>query len=197
VNFLRREGVTLWHATAAQLAAAAAADVVAPADLPALRNVSWWAVGMSASVVSYWTRRVGHARFTSLYGAPEAATVTTHQAWRAGAEPESDVPLGAACPGQEIVILDAHEEPAAADTVGDIWIRGVGLSPGYWGNAGATSEAFRSDGPGRDRMWRTGDRGRRAPDGSVYLVGAVPAEVWRAGAVSRPAAAALGSSAGA
>ena len=186
-DFLRREGVTVWHATAEALAAAAAADVVSPGDLPALRHASWWTDGVSGTVVSYWTRRLGHTRFTSLYGAPEASTVSAHHVWREGAPIPSGAPLGAVCPGQELVLLDGQLEPVATDVVGDIWIRGLSLSPGYWSNASATAEVFRADTAGvgiHDRMWRTGDRGLRRSDGLLYLAGPEAEETWRGAAPS-------------
>ena len=190
-DFLRREGVTVWHATAEALAAGAAADVVSPGDLPALRHTSWWTDGVSGAVVSYWTRRLGHTRFTSLYGAPEASTVSAHHVWREGVPVPLGTPLGAVCPGQEVVILDGQMEAVAADVVGDIWIRGLSLSPGYWSNASATSEAFRAEAAGvgiHDRMWRTGDRGLRRTDGLLYLTRPEDEETWR-GAAPSPATA--------
>jgi acyl-coenzyme A synthetase/AMP-(fatty) acid ligase len=201
IDFLRRERVTVWHATAEALAAGAAADVVSPGDLTALRHVSWWTGGVSAPV-SYWTRRVGHTRFTSLYGGPEAATVTAHHTWRDGSPVTSGTPLGDVCPGQEVVILDDQLEPVATDMIGDIWIRGLSLGPGYWGNTSATAEAFRGEAGGaglQDRMWRSGDRGRRGPDGLLYLVGPEAEETWRGAAPSPTATsgAALESGAGA
>ena len=201
IDFLRRERLTVWHATAEALAAGAAADVVLPGDLPALRHVSWWTGGVSAPVLSYWTRRIGRTRFTSLYGAPEAATVSAHHAWRDGAPVTSGTPLGDLCPGQEVVILDDQLEPVATGVVGDIWIRGLSLSPGYWGNTSATAEAFRGEAAGgglHERMWRAGDRGRRGSDGLLYLVGPEAEETWRAAPSPTPTpGAALESGAGA
>ena len=181
VDLLRRDAVTHWYATADQLTAAAAADSVLPADLPRLRHVICWAEVVAAPVFRYWTRRVGHSRFTSVYGAPEAATISAHWTW-AERGPASEQPLGQVCPGHDLVVLNDQLEPTVTNEVGDIWIKGMGLSPGYWRNPTATAEEFRGQGLGaglRDRMWRSGDRGRRASDGSLYLVRATTDHTWQ------------------
>jgi non-ribosomal peptide synthetase component F len=175
VDSLRRSKVTHWYTTGADLASAATADVVLPADLPALRQVMWWTDVVLPGAIHYWTRRLSHVRFTSLYGAPEAATVSAHQTWRDEPAAIPDVPIGVARPGQDVVILNDDREPVPAGGTGEVWIKGLGLSPGYWGDPGGTAEVFRREGldaAGRDRMWRTGDRGRLGPDGSLYLTAA-------------------------
>lgn len=115
-----------------------------------------------------------------MYGAAEAATVSAYWTWRdSGAA--SGVPLGQACPGHDLVVLNDQLEPTGAGEVGDIWIKGVGLSPGYWRDAAATAEGFRGQGLGadpRDRMWRSGDRGRRDRDGALSLVRATIDDAW-------------------
>ena len=182
LDLLRRDAVTHWYATADQLTAAAAADSVLPADLPGLRHVICWAEAVAAPVSRYWTRRVGHSRFTSVYGAPEAGTVSAHWTWTEGG-PALEPPLGRVCPGHDLVVLNEQLEPTVTDEVGDIWIKGMGLSPGYWRNPIATAEEFRGQGLGaglRDRMWRSGDRGRRGSDGSLYLVRATSDNTWQA-----------------
>jgi non-ribosomal peptide synthetase component F len=56
--------------------------------------------------------------------------------------------------------------------VGDLYIRGAGLSPGYWRDPDKTALAFLPYGPdGRERIYKTGDRARVGDDGLVYFMG--------------------------
>jgi long-chain acyl-CoA synthetase len=48
--------------------------------------------------------------------------------------------------------------------IGEVWIRGPNVIPGYWGNEAATRESF---GGG---WFRTGDLGYRDPEGRYYIV---------------------------
>src|SRR5262249_42113463 len=56
--------------------------------------------------------------------------------------------------------------PAAPGEIGDLYISGVGLSPGYWRDPARTREVFLEDG-----MYRTGDLARVGTDGMIYLTG--------------------------
>jgi non-ribosomal peptide synthetase component F len=171
-EFLRRERLTQWLTTAEILSRMAEADVVLPGDFPALRRVLWFAEPIAPSALRYWMRRVGHARFTSLFGAPETATVSACHTW--GQEPgagEPAMPVGAPRQGQQVLVLNAGLEPVNTDEVGDVWVRGAGLSPGYWRDTAATAQAFHQvPSAGGERMWRTGRAGRRAADGQLHFV---------------------------
>ena len=165
--------MTIWFAAPEALTLLAEADAVAPGDFPALKQVVWWGSGMNAGVLRYWMTRVGHARFTSLYGSAETAA-SAHYRWTPERVTQAGLhPVGDTCPGQQILVLDSKLERVAVGTVGDLWVRGVGLSAGYWGDPAATADAFRwssTDATGSERMWRTGDRGQYGRDGQVYLV---------------------------
>ena len=53
---------------------------------------------------------------------------------------------------------------ADIDELGEVWIRGVTVTPGYWNNPEATAQAF------TDGWFRTGDAARRDADGYYYIV---------------------------
>ena len=51
---------------------------------------------------------------------------------------------------------------------GELWFAGPGITPGYWGNPGATQDAFADGG------WlRSGDIGRQDADGYYYIAGRI------------------------
>ncbi len=199
-DFIRRERLTQWGTTAETLAAMAGADLVAPGDFPALRHVIWWGGAPSALALRYWMRRVGHAQFTTLYGAPEATSTSAYYTWTPDAEPaDALAPIGTACSGHEVLVLNHRLEPVETDETGDLWIRGVGVSPGYWGDTHATAEVFHQarSGVRSDRMCRTGDRGLRSRDGQILRLVPRDGAEWPVAGASQDSGAALESSAGA
>ena len=118
--------------------------------------------------------RVPQATFTNLYGPTEATIASSY--YRVD-KPPSDareaIPIGQACPGEELLILDDELSPVPLGEIGHLYIGGVGLSPGYWQDDAKTREAFQPDPrPGREgRIYRTGDLARFGPDGLVYFLG--------------------------
>lgn len=64
----------------------------------------------------------------------------------------------------EVRLVDDTGNDVAADEVGEIWIRGPSITPGYWDDPEATRDAF------TDGWFRTGDAARRDPDGYYYIV---------------------------
>jgi len=61
-------------------------------------------------------------------------------------------------------IVDESGVDVAADQVGELWLRGPSISPGYWNQPELTREAF-SDG-----WFKTGDAAKRDADGFYYIV---------------------------
>ena len=72
----------------------------------------------------------------------------------------------------EILLLDEDGQAVRPDDIGEIAIRSRYLSPGYWRRPDLTAAAFRSDpAGGPERIYRTGDLGRRLPDGCLVHLG--------------------------
>lgn len=77
------------------------------------------------------------------------------------------VPVGFPVDETEVLLLDADGRSA---TVGEIAIKSAHVAPGYWRNPQATDAVFRDAGE-NIRIYRTGDMGRRLPDGSIKFEG--------------------------
>ncbi|SKA48771.1 amino acid adenylation domain-containing protein, partial [Chitinophaga eiseniae] len=75
-------------------------------------------------------------------------------------------------PNYDVYILDEHGHLCPEYVAGEICTGGQGLALGYLHNPVLTAERFIAHPfePGR-RLYRTGDRARRMPDGSILLLG--------------------------
>ncbi|GAA4727231.1 amino acid adenylation domain-containing protein [Phytohabitans rumicis] len=108
------------------------------------------------------------ARLHNLYGPTEASVdVTFHEVTPSGGH----IPIGTPITGVSVRVLDAELNPVPPGVPGDIHLAGVGLARGYLGRPGLTAERFVPDPRGGGRLYRTGDRGRFLPDGSVRYLG--------------------------
>jgi fatty-acyl-CoA synthase len=64
------------------------------------------------------------------------------------------------------VRLVAGERDVASGETGEIWMRGPGITPGYWRRPEETARAFTADG-----WFKSGDLGWCDSDGAMYVVG--------------------------
>jgi len=86
------------------------------------------------------------------------------------------VPVGRPVLDTEVVLLDRSGRET--DVLGEIGIRSEYLALGYWRRPDLTANAFRPDpAGGRGRVYRTGDLGRRLPDGTLEFLGRADAQV--------------------
>ncbi len=113
------------------------------------------------------------------YGVPviEAYGMTenTHQMTSNPLPPGERRPGSVGVPaGAEVRIVDASGADVADGSVGEVAIRGPGLTPGYLGNAAANAEAF------FDGWFRTGDEGV-IEDGFLTLRGRLKEMILRGG----------------
>ena len=107
------------------------------------------------------------------YG-PTETTVVATRVPVAGAG-SVDGALGHPIDGTQVHVLDGRLVPVPWGVAGELVIGGHGLARGYRGRPAATAERFvpnpfAPDRPG-DRLYRTGDRGRRLADGSLQFLG--------------------------
>jgi amino acid adenylation domain-containing protein len=180
-QYMREAELTQWFSVPSVLNLMAKFDAVRHGDFPRLRRVMWCGETLPTPTLIYWMRRVPHARFTNLYGPTEATIASSYYTVaRCPSDERESIPIGEACAGEELLLLDARLQPTPAGEIGDLYIRGVGLSPGYWRDPDKTRAAFIPcpGGAGlRDRIYRTGDLARRGTDGLTYFLGRADTQI--------------------
>ncbi|HSW17913.1 MAG TPA: class I adenylate-forming enzyme family protein [Ramlibacter sp.] len=82
---------------------------------------------------------------------------------------------GLASPIVEVRIADIDGSPLPTGEAGEIWLRGVTVMDGYWGEAQATAQAL------RDGWFRTGDVGLMDADGFLRVVDRIKDVINRSG----------------
>ena len=180
-QFIRDARLTQWFSVPAALTLMARHGVLQDDDFATLRRVLWCGEALPTPTLIYWMRRVPHARFTNLYGPTEATIASSHYTVPVCPQDEREpIPIGTACAGEELLVLDEALRPLPPGETGHLHIRGVGLSPGYWRDAEKTRAAFLPypGGQGReDRLYRTGDLAWRDAEGCFHFVGRADTQI--------------------
>lgn len=106
------------------------------------------------------------------YGPTECTVVSTWAVLQPGAE--GTPPIGLPITGASIYLLSEIGEQVPDGEIGEIYIGGAGIGRGYRNLPDVTERSFLPDpfaaAPGA-RMYRTGDRGMRRPDGNLEFRG--------------------------
>jgi amino acid adenylation domain-containing protein len=176
-HFIRTHRLTQWFSVPSVLNLMAKFDVLREHDFPSLKRVLFAGEVLPTPTLMYWMKRLPHVRFTNLYGPTETTISSSHHTFTACPTSEQEpIPIGTACAGEELLLLDGERRPVADGDIGEIYIRGVGVSPGYWRDPVKTQGAFLDDG-NRGRIYKTGDLGRRDADGLFYFCGRADTQI--------------------
>jgi amino acid adenylation domain-containing protein len=180
-SFIRDSQLTQWFSVPSILNYMAKFDVVAASDFPALKRLLWCGEVLPVPVLAYWMQRLPHVTFTNLYGPTEATIASSY--YTVPKRPEdlrAEIPIGSPCGGEQLYVLDEYMQPVNHGEVGDLYIQGAGLSPGYYKDPERTRAVFVrnpfSSEPS-DRLYKTGDLARVGEDGLVYFVGRADTQV--------------------
>ena len=179
--FIREAELTQFFSVPSVLNYLAKFDVVRPRDFPALQRLLWCGEVFPTPGLIYWMQRLPHVQFTNLYGPTEATIASSfYTLARCPTDEKAPIPIGTACSGEELLVLNEQLRPLPPHTIGDLYIRGAGLSPGYWKDPEKTRGAFlpnpHSSEP-TDRIYKTGDLAEIGEDGLVYFLGRADSQI--------------------
>jgi amino acid adenylation domain-containing protein len=178
---IEESGLTQWFSVPSILNHMAKLDVVRPGAFPCLRRLLWCGERFPTPALKYWMQRLPRVQFTNLYGPTETTVASSYYRVLSCPQDErEEIPIGQGCDGEDLLVLNSELRPVPPGESGDLYIRGPGLSAGYWRDPVRTAAAFipnpLSDQPG-DRLYRTGDLAKVDDQGRIVLLGRVDTQV--------------------
>lgn len=130
------------------------------------------------ALLQKWFARYPRKRVVNAYGPTEASDDICHHHMTAA--PSGDtVPVGKPVQNMHIYILSRDNKLCPVGATGEICVSGIGVGRGYWNDDEKTRRSFTTDPFTAElrRMYRTGDRGRWLPDGTVEYLGRMDEQV--------------------
>ncbi len=179
IAFMRDRRLTQWFSVPSVLTYLTRFDAVEQGDFPEMKRLIWCGEVFPTPSLITWMDKLPHVAFTNLYGPTEATIASSyHTVPSIPADPKESVPIGKACGGEEMLILDEDLKPLPKGETGDIWIAGVGVTDGYWRDRDRTEAAFRPR-PGTDGglIYRTGDLGYVGEDEEIHFIGRADSQI--------------------
>jgi len=113
----------------------------------------------------------------NMYGPTETTIWSSVNQIRQGDDP---ITIGHAIGNTQLYVLDKYEQPVPLKVVGELHIGGEGLAEGYLNLPQLTKEKFVADPFSTKpsaRLYKTGDRARYMPDGSIEILGRMDDQV--------------------
>jgi len=172
VEWMARAGVTVWDSVPALMEMLVdhleARSELLPESLRlVLMSGDWIPVHLPGRIAALQPG----ARVISMGGATEASIWSIlHPIERVDSSRPS-IPYGRPMLNQRYHVLDERLEPCPDWTPGQLYIGGVGLARGYWGDEDRTQASFLRHPRTGERLYRTGDLGRWRPDGEIEFLG--------------------------
>jgi amino acid adenylation domain-containing protein len=170
---LADERVTVLNQTPSAFRALEAVQAGLP---PALRLVVFGGEPVDLPSVGRWFGRHGSTRpaLVNMYGITETTVHVTHRRLTPGDVAAGGSPVGEPIPDLQVHVLDRWGNPVPPGVPGELFVGGAGVARGYRNRPAPTAERFVPDPfsgiPGA-RLYRTGDIGRRAADGTLEHLG--------------------------
>ncbi|XP_055302606.1 uncharacterized protein LOC129568577 [Sitodiplosis mosellana] len=147
-----------------------------------LRYVILAGEALNSMILRDWYEKydIGQTVLANLYGPTETVVFATSWVCNFTIPESSPIPIGRPLPNKRIYLLDTYGEPVPLGAEGEVYIGGAGVARGYLNRPELTAESFLPD-PFSDtswaRMYRTGDRARYLPDGSLVYLGRIDQQV--------------------
>jgi amino acid adenylation domain-containing protein len=109
------------------------------------------------------------------YGPTEASVYCTCYCIDGSSESHRNTPIGRPLAGAEIFLFNSRMEPVADGEEGEIFVGGPQVARGYLNCPRLTADAFPETPHGR--LYRTGDRAVRLPDGNLMFAGRMDQQI--------------------
>jgi amino acid adenylation domain-containing protein len=170
-SWLSRERITVYRSAVS--AFRAFVDTLGSDEFPDLRLVLVYGEpAYGADVERYQRHFSDRCVFVSTLGCRETGDYAFFFADKTDPVPRDAVPGGYVTEGLEVRVLDESGRAVPEGEIGELAVRSAYSAVGYWDRPDLTDAAFLPDPAGGvARIYRTGDLGRRLPDGCLVHLG--------------------------
>ena len=151
-----------------------------PDDLRGLRYLEAGGEALSVPHVRRALERLPGVVIGNGYGPTENGIITTRRIVRPADVERPGIPIGEPVPGTRAYVLDSALRPVPVGVPGELCAAGDGLALGYAGRPELTAERFVTVDLGDgmiERVYRTGDRARWLPEGTLEYLGRLDGQV--------------------
>lgn len=177
-EFLTTEKVTVLNQTPSAFYQLIRADEASVGKL-SLRYVIFGGEALDLQSLRFWLEKYGDKtpRLINMYGITETTVHVTYRPISLSDLTGNASVIGTTIPDLTIYLLDEKLELVPDGLPGEIYIAGAGVTHGYLNRPALTAERFVPNPFDSGRLYRSGDLGRRLPNGDLEYLGRVDRQV--------------------
>lgn len=173
-NFIEKNGITIWYSVPSALILLMLHVDLKAHDLSKLRTILFAGEVFPIKYVRQLAELFPMAQLWNLYGPTETNVCTYYEVDRTALPTMDRLPIGRACANTEVFAVDEQDELAQPGQPGELFVRGPGVTCGYWGDAEKTKRSLvlnRFQPNFEEKAYRTGDIVTLMPDGNYDFMG--------------------------
>jgi len=173
-EFILENKLNQWFSVPSALSYLAKFQVIPKGGYPDLKRLIWCGEVFPLPGLQYWMKNLPDVQFTNLYGPTEATIASSYHTVDTFPDDLAEIPIGKPISNEKLIVLDEDLRRKDVEEVGDLYIAGSGLSPGYWKDIAKTKAAFMwytNEEGRRERIYKTGDLASIGENGLVYFHG--------------------------
>ena len=175
MSFIEKHEVTLWKGISSLLMYLARTGALEKKRIPTLQRILFGGESLPTKHLINWMLTYPDKSFYNVYGPTEATGISTcYPVREIPKHHEEAIPIGYPSKDTEVVLIDQNNAHVEAGEVGELCIKGAGLSRGYWEDEQKSKCVFvvnpLTNSPG-DIVFKTGDLATVGEDGALIYLG--------------------------
>lgn len=143
LNYIADQKINFIFWVPSALIAVANSGLLERIDCSCLKKILFAGEVMPNKYLNYWRKNVSADIYANLYGPTELTDVCAYYVVNREFKDDDPLPIGNACRNTQIMLLDEADRVISAQgEMGELCVRGTGLSVGYYADPDKTKQAF-------------------------------------------------------
>lgn len=173
-NWIEQQQITVWYSVPSALVYLVLHGRLSAERLRQLRLILFAGEVFPQKYLKQLAEMLPHVELYNLYGPTETNVCTYYRVDRAILPGMDKLPIGRACANTEVFAVDEQDRVVGVGEVGELFVRGPSVTPGYWGDPEKTGKMCvpnRFQANFEEKMYRTGDLVQPDENGDYYFLG--------------------------